>query len=214
MFGARGRYTTSCTTYLRCRWETLLSSPYAPRQPHCSNARPDYRHVLLDVRSNVPLEAFKPSQTQIVAGLRQTHAEEMQQLTGLIERFITSLPKMEASLEPHAVCHLLVIYTQAHVAMILLYRNSVEIPGTIPRRCLDAARAVSTQVIGPVDMQQLHYVDPILAVSEPYASRTCGWTAADSRPSPSGLSSSGCYSVRILLQCSAPRLSAGCPQLE
>ena len=78
---------------------------------------------------------------------------------------------MQESLEPRVICHLLVIYTQAHVAIILLYRNAVEVPGTIPKRCLDAARAVSSQVIGPIDIQQLHYVDPILAVSAPSASR-------------------------------------------
>ena len=95
----------------------------------------------------------------------------MQQFTTFIEGFIASLPQMHESLEPCAICHLLVIYTQAYVAIILLYRNAVEIPDTIPKRCLDAARAVSLQVIGSVDVQQLLYVDPILAVSAPFASR-------------------------------------------
>lgn len=148
-------------------------------------------------------------------GLQQTHADETQRLTELIERFIASLPKLQESLEPHAICHLLVIYTQAYVAIILLHRDSVKVPGTIPKRCLDAARAVSTQVIGPIDMQQLRYVDPILAVSPLSAPCRAVWTAADGIwPSLSGLSSSGCCSVGILSWCLVPQLSVRCLQLE
>lgn len=83
----------------------------------------------------------------------------------IIESFITSLPRIHPELDTKEICHLLVIHTLAHVAMILLYRNAVEENDTIPHECLDSARAVVTQVIGQVDLKQLHFVDPILAVS-------------------------------------------------
>lgn len=51
--------------------------------------------------------------------------------------------------------------------MILLHRNAVEENGIIPQQCLNAARAAVTQVIGQVELKQLLFVDPIMAVSDP-----------------------------------------------
>lgn len=94
------------------------------------------------------------------------HEEEVQRLAGIIETFVASLPRIHSQLDTRVICHLLVIHTQAHVAIILLYRNAVEENDTIPHQCLDSARAVVMQVIGQVDLKQLHFVDPILAVSD------------------------------------------------
>ncbi|KAH9917601.1 uncharacterized protein B0H18DRAFT_1123478 [Fomitopsis serialis] len=99
---------------------------------------------------------------QVPGQSQGTHAAEVQLLTRVIDRFSASLPMIHSLLDASTICHLLAIHTQAHVAMILLYRSEGEATGTLPERCVNAAKAAAA-LVGQIDLQQLHYVDPILA---------------------------------------------------
>ncbi|KAH9832855.1 uncharacterized protein C8Q71DRAFT_241611 [Rhodofomes roseus] len=89
-------------------------------------------------------------------------AEEVQLLTRVIDQFMASLPMINSLLDTRSMCHLLAIHTQTHAAMILLYRSTGQATGTIPERCVNAAKAAAA-LVGQVNLQQLDYVDPILA---------------------------------------------------
>ncbi|KZT69879.1 hypothetical protein DAEQUDRAFT_765192 [Daedalea quercina L-15889] len=98
-----------------------------------------------------------------VPGQQQGPSEQdIQLLARVIDRFAASLPEIHSLLDTGTICHLLVIHTQTHVATILLHRSAGEATGTIPERCLSAAKAAAT-LVGKADLQQVSYVDPILA---------------------------------------------------
>ena len=163
----REQCTASCIANLRSPLGAPLSSLCARRPQRSLSMRRALPQVCPKVRAN-PLDGvlITPDLHQVPGRRQVAYAEEVQQVASIIEAFVASLPRLHSQLDTRTICHLLVIHTQAHVAMILLYRNVVEENGAIPHQCLDSARAVVMQVIGQVDLKQLHFVDPILAVSD------------------------------------------------